>query len=292
MHALKVIHTVGKTISDLGSERKITGSRIGAIVGLNPYVSRMEVFVDLTVGLPEKPDNEAMYWGRELENRVAKEYTIRTGRKIRRVNYLLQHPLYEWAQGNVDRFVYDKELGTGVLEVKTASEYANGDWSQGIVPPHYMAQLQWYLFVTGLSWGAFAVLVGGNKFYMFQVDRDNQMIDAMFQEARRFWFEHVLTNTPPEVDPSESCKRALAHLYPEAKPESVIELTAAAQFWADEYLAACQDAKDAEQRKEQAANELKAMLGDYEVGTFNGQKIVTWKNGKRGRTFRVIGGHE
>ena len=53
-------------------KKGIGGSDAGAVCGLNPYRSAMEVYLDKTTDDTEEFDNEAMRQGREFEDYVAK----------------------------------------------------------------------------------------------------------------------------------------------------------------------------------------------------------------------------
>ena len=77
----------------LADRRKgIGGSDIGAILGLSPYRTLMDVFLDKRGETQPKGNEQAMYWGTVLEDVVAHEYQKRTDRKIQRVNQMLAHP--------------------------------------------------------------------------------------------------------------------------------------------------------------------------------------------------------
>ena len=56
----------------------IGGSDAAAVMGLNPWKSPLDVYLDKTGQLMESPDNPALYWGRVLEEVVAREYSLRT----------------------------------------------------------------------------------------------------------------------------------------------------------------------------------------------------------------------
>ena len=59
----------------LGERRKgIGGSDAPVIAGVNPYRSLMDLWLDKTGEYSEDIDNEAMYWGRTLEDVVAREF--------------------------------------------------------------------------------------------------------------------------------------------------------------------------------------------------------------------------
>ena len=85
----------------------IGGSDISAILGLSPWRSPVHVWLDKTGQAPDEPpaNAEAMYWGKTLEDVVAREYAQRTGRRVQRVNAILRHPQHEWMLGNIDRAI-------------------------------------------------------------------------------------------------------------------------------------------------------------------------------------------
>ncbi|MAL34750.1 MAG: alkaline phosphatase, partial [Pseudomonas sp.] len=71
-------------------KRGIGSSDAAAAVGLNPYKSQLELWLEKTgrdTGLPKTdPDDDEspMYWGNVLEPIVAWHYGKRTGNKVRR----------------------------------------------------------------------------------------------------------------------------------------------------------------------------------------------------------------
>ena len=67
-------------------KRGIGGSDAGAVCGLNPYRTAMQVYYDKISDDIEENDNEAMRQGRELEEYVAKRFAEATGKKVRRAN--------------------------------------------------------------------------------------------------------------------------------------------------------------------------------------------------------------
>ena len=131
------------------------GSEIGSACGISPYQSPLVLYMR-KVGLytQEIEDNDAMKAGRKLEPVLAEWFTEETGLKTYQSNYMFRHPEHTWAIANIDRFIQEREgkSGRGVLEIKTASEYVRDEWAKDECPNHYLMQLQWYLFVTGLEW--------------------------------------------------------------------------------------------------------------------------------------------
>ena len=89
----------------------IGGSDAGAVCGLNPYVSPIDVYMDKsTVVIPEQDrDNEAMRLGRDLEQYVAERFCEETGLKVRRSNNMYVHPEYPFMLADVDRLIESNE---------------------------------------------------------------------------------------------------------------------------------------------------------------------------------------
>jgi putative phage-type endonuclease len=278
-HAVRLVNTVDMPYEEwLEWRRKgITGSDVAGICEITKWSSPVKVYLDKLGQLPPQEDNEAMYWGRIHEDSIAREYAKRTGYKVQRCNAMLQHPENEWALANIDRFIIDKERGKGVLECKTTNEYQKEVWEDGNVPEAYQLQLQWYLYVTGLSWGAFAVLIGGNKYRQFPiVERNDELIEAMVQICGNFWHKHVQAKIPPMMDGSDASSNLLKTMYPDAEPDSETELPDEADQLIAEWQQADEEMKAAEAKKKTAENRLKALIGEFEKGIAS-EHVVFWK---------------
>lgn len=250
----------------------IGGSDAAAIAGLNPWRSPAEVYLEKVGEIDGPEDNEKMYWGRVLEQLVAEEFNIRTGKKVRRRNAILRHSEYPFMLANVDRLVVGEKAG---LECKTASEYAKDQWDSENVPDMYYLQCQHYLAVTGYDRWYLAVLIGGNKFKYYTIDRDEEVIEYLIKIEADFW-ELVKNETPPEMDGSQSSDDVLKILYPEAEPESEIELPREAEQLLKERDEWKEAMDHAESKKKECENKIKAMLGGAEKG-YIGDRKVSWK---------------
>ena len=68
----------------------IGGSDSSVILGLNPFASEMELWMDKVGSMPEKPASEAMRLGNELEDYVARRFCEETGKKVRRRKMMLR----------------------------------------------------------------------------------------------------------------------------------------------------------------------------------------------------------
>ena len=94
----------------------IGGSDAGAILGLSPYKSAFDVYADKVDISSDKPDNEAMRQGRDLEEYVAQRFTEQTGKRVRRENSIIHNSDYPYSLANIDMAVIGEKAG---LECKT-----------------------------------------------------------------------------------------------------------------------------------------------------------------------------
>lgn len=256
------------------------GSDIGAIFGLNKYKSPMAVYLDKVSDTVEEINSESAYWGTTLEDIVAAEFSKRNNLKIQKRNAVFQHSEYEYMLANVDRFILGEDAEIGVLEVKTASEYVKGQWEENKVPDSYYLQVQHYLLVTGLQWAYIAVLIGGNKYQQYYIERDEAVIEVMFEKEKEFWEEHIVKQIPPDWDGSESSENILKKMYPEALEGTEIILPDEMEehINAIENLKERQKALDTEIAKHEEV--LKAEIGDNEKAKLCG-RVITWGNQTR-----------
>lgn len=254
----------------------IGGSDAAAICGLDRYRSPMAVYLEKTGQIEPEEAGEAAAWGVKLESLVADEFAAQTGLKVRRRNAILQHPTLEWMLANIDRTISGPD-GPGVLEIKTTSAWIRKDWEEDRIPDRVQVQLQHYLAITGNRYGYVAVLIGGQTYRHYRVDPDEEVIHYLIDLESRFWHQHVLAGVPPEVDGSDASSEVLSRLYPAAKPASTVVLEPSALDLISDYRAAVETVKAWESRRDEAANRLKALLGDAERGIVHGDEVCTWK---------------
>lgn len=217
--ALRLVDTKGLSRDDWLTVRKtgIGGSDAAAAVGLNPYMSPLELWLDKTGradGLPRRDPADTTsptYWGTLLEPIVAAVYTQRTGNRVRKVNAVLRHPTIPFMLANIDREIVGAR-DVQILECKTAGEFGARLWRDG-VPEYVQIQVQHQLAVTGKSAAHVAVLLCGQALEVFRIERDDSLIGRLVELEAAFW-RYVESDTPPPADGSESADRALRHLYP------------------------------------------------------------------------------
>lgn len=165
----------------------IGGSDAGAVCGLNPYISPIEVYALKTYyGVEEVPDNEAMREGRDLEDYVAKRFMEASGLKVRRANVMYSNSKYPFMIADVDRVITRRKNGITGLECKTASPYNASKWKNGRIPAHYIIQCYHYMAVLGAESWYIAVMVYGKEFKYMKLERDEEIIQSLIRIEENF----------------------------------------------------------------------------------------------------------
>ena len=217
--ALKLVKTNDMSRDDWLEVRKtgIGSSDAAAAVGLNPYQSQLELWMiktgrgDALPQIDPNDDTSPMFWGSLLESFVAAHYTKKSGNRVRKINAVLQHPEHDWMLANVDREVIGSP-DVQILECKTAGMNGAKLWRDG-VPEYVQLQVMHQLAVTGKAAADVAVLVCGNEYRSYRIDRDDALIARLIQLEAKFW-NYVTTDTQPPADGSDSADVALRCLYP------------------------------------------------------------------------------
>ncbi len=261
----------------------IGSSDAAAAVGLNPYKSQLELWMEKTgrdTELPKPdPDNteEPVYWGTLLEPIVATAYTKQTGRKVRRVNAVLQHPEKPWMLANIDREVIGAS-DVQILECKTAGEFGVRLWKEG-VPEYIQLQVQHQLAVTGKKAADVAVLICGQQLQVHRIHRDEELIAKLMELQERFW-HYVTSDTPPPADGSASSATALRYLYPRDTGEQVdFQLDSNMSQLFESLQKARAQLETYKQQEELFKQQIQEAMGDATKAVFS-TGAVSWKRSR------------
>jgi len=185
----------------------IGGSDVGAILGLSPWKSPLDVYYEKIGEAGPSMASERMYWGQRLEAVVAEEYCARHQRQVRRKKQTIVDKRRPWMRANIDRIVLRLDR---LLECKTTGERNADQWGEpgsDQIPTLYMAQCQHYLVVTELPAIDVAVLIGGQEYRDYTVESDPEIRDMLIEEEHRFWHEHVEARVPPAPRSVEEAAR-------------------------------------------------------------------------------------
>lgn len=290
--ALKLVRTNNLDRDQWLSVRKggIGSSDAATAVGLNPYKSQLELWMEKTgrdAELPKTDPNDEtspMYWGTLLEPIVAAHYTRRTGHRVRRINAVLQHAQHPWMLANIDREVTGAPE-VQILECKTAGLNGARLWKEG-VPEYVQLQVMHQLAVTGKQAADVAVLICGQELQVHRIERDDTLIAQLIELERQFW-RHVELDQAPAADGSDSADVALRALYPRDSGNAIDlsqDLAMSAAF--SDLLAVRQMVATNLEHEAQLKQRIQQRMGDATRAVFEAGD-VTWKRSKDGMTLDV-----
>lgn len=253
----------------------IGGSDAGSIIGMNPYKSAYTLWAEKTGRALPFEGNITTEVGAYLEEFVAKKFEHETGKKVRRENFMLVNDKYPWAEANVDRMVVGEKA---LLEIKTTNSFPNMKKIKGgEFPDAWYAQMTHYLAVTELERAYLAVLVNCREIHFFTLERDEEEIQALMEQEKRFK-HYIDTDAEPPVDGSDSTTDTIAEMYPDDNGTTVSLIGYENDL--RQYLDITQNIRDLEALKKEKINKIKAFMGAAENGESDNFKC-TWKTGNR-----------
>lgn len=232
---------------------RVTGSTVGAILGLSPFMSPDDVMRrmvrDAHGAGSEFQGNAATQWGVMNEPGACVEYEMETGNKVELCGF---YTFEDWLGASPDGL-----LGTaGLVEFKCPYSLRKGDGSFKTAQEqqHYYAQMQIQLFVTDRDYCDFFQWAPGRT-TLETVSRDDAFIAAMVPRLRAFYEGYL-----------EEVKHPDRHLAPKR-----------AGFSAPQILAEYDDTVDAiklyEERKKELLDKLVAISGGRDAA-FGDRKLT------------------
>jgi putative phage-type endonuclease len=127
---------------------KITGSSVGAILGLSPFMKPDDVMRNMVREYhgaeSEFKGNAATEWGVFNERGAAREYEMETGNKVQECGFITRG---DWLGASPDGLIEDY----GLVEFKCPYSMRKGEsrFKTAREQMHYYAQMQFQLYVTG-----------------------------------------------------------------------------------------------------------------------------------------------
>jgi len=259
------------------------GSDVAAVLGLSPYKTALDVYLEKTGIKEPQKDNSKMKAGRMLEDVVALWWALENGCKVRRDHKVRFHPQYKCLLANIDRLIVANRngRGTGVLEVKTTSGFVFKRWQEDGLPQDTYCQIMHYLNVTGHRWGRIAILVDGYNLQDIPVVYDREYIDLMTGQLLTFWQNHVEKRIPPEPVNEEDIKS----LWPKAEEEKVVQADETAIKTINRLVDVTGQLTDLSTQKKELELQIKLLLRDATVLAAGDSKLVTWKQARDSLKF-------
>lgn len=259
----------------------ITATDIAKILGLNPYGSAHDVYLDKKGLLPEVEENEPMWWGSQMEAKIGERYAFDKGVELIPGDFVTDpdEPFF----GCTPDFLINPD---SILECKVAGEGAArnfGDSETDQVPDHYLCQVMWQMAVTRTKVGRLAVLLPSLRMRTYTFHWDEQLIQHMRYQARKFWHEYVKSDNPPPLSGHKSDSEYLKSRFPKEEPESMIVADWNTDELATKLKVAIAKENEASLEVEEIKNHIKQFMGENAVLETTSGKF-TWKTPAGGYT--------
>lgn len=258
-----------------GRAKGLGGSDIGPMLGLSKWKTPVQLYQE-KAGLAERDvvDSDAALFGILLEDVVAREFARRTGRKVRRKNQIQVHREHDFLLANIDRDVVGERAG---LEVKTSSAWLQQEWGEDgsdDVPLFYLTQCAHYMEVMNYDRWYLAVLIGGQEFRWFVIERDANVAEQLIKHSTTFWHDHVLAQKPPPPLTPEDMQR----LYPTDDGGAVVA-TDEVMKHLELRAVLKEEAKTTDGKLDVVNMALKDFIGEKaRIISETGDNLATWKS--------------
>lgn len=170
--------------------KSMGASDAGAILGLNPWKSAVDVWLEKTGQAEPIADNWNMKIGRDMEPLIRGYIFEQEGLRIRQDNFIRYDKKDPLFSTNLDGVVIGEKVP---VEIKTTT------MDREDIPDYYFAQAQHQLMVMNKPYLYFATLnLGYNKnLTVNRFDRNDVFIKKMRAEMKKFWVENVIAKIPP-----------------------------------------------------------------------------------------------
>lgn len=239
----------------------VTGTDLPALLGLSPFATPFDVWLEKMDKAPPREQTEDMERGTFLEAGARQWYAHRTGAlRVDEPGTVVsrRNPLIIATPDGVAHFTGDVRA----LEIKMPSSAR--DWGEpgtDAVPDYYLPQCLWELAALDMERAdVFAVLDGKPRLY--HVTRDVELEGLLVEQAECFWRDYVVTGKPPEVTAADlpSVSRWLKR-HDTAEHLDFATLPATAQVTLEEYARAYHEQDAATQRLNLWEARAKMVLG-------------------------------
>jgi hypothetical protein len=166
---------------------RVTGSIVGAILEMNPWMSPDDVLRNMVREYHgaerEFNGNVATQWGVANEPGAIAEYEIETGNQVRKCGF---YEYEDWLGASPDGLVGED----GLIEVKCpySMKVAGKSFKTAMDQMHYYAQMQVQMFVTNTQWCHFYQW-SPHQTKIELVERNNDFLSTVLPVLHKFWFK-------------------------------------------------------------------------------------------------------
>lgn len=197
----------------LSGRQGIGGSDASSIVGMNPYKTNQDLWLEKTgqvdpIYISDKP---YVKYGHMAEDPIRKIFELDHPeyRVFYYENNMIKNEKYQWAHASLDGELVDREGRNGVLEIKTTEILQNMQWVKwkDRIPDNYYIQVLHYLMVTEYEFAELRAQIktireDGIRLYTrdYHIERSEveDDIEYLKKEESKFW-KNVIDRRKPNL---------------------------------------------------------------------------------------------
>lgn len=236
--------------------KSIGGSDIAAITGRSPYKTAYQLFLEKTKKvIPPDISNLPHVVRGHLSEQIARERLERETLTAYRPKFW-EHPECNYMTASDDGYSHDKNH---TLEIKAMGKQAHEGARQGIIPSHYIDQIQWGLMISKCPKCIFiSYRVEDDDMVKVDVFPDKKLQEELVAAANNFWLNHVLKDIPPALSDGDYFE------IKDVRLESLVE----------QYVALHSESKIIEAKLEELTESLKPYTATKNAVKCNGVKLL------------------
>ena len=264
------------------------GTDVAAILGMHPYKTAFEVWLEKTGQAPPFEGNDATEMGTGLEPYIAAKYERQTKSRLVKGGFV-RHSQTPYFGGHLDYINPSLDLG---VECKLVGARSCHRWSEPgadqRVPEEYYCQIQWYMMLTGYAdWHLVAQREFSKKLSIYCFKYDLDLINRAQDLCDEWWQRYVIGGAQPPLGGSKGAIGYLAKRFPSASGKEIVKAPREADdlMWE---LQRVEDAKEEMDRKYEALrNEVKSIIGS-DLGIKAPGYVATWRDKSKDVTEDII----
>jgi putative phage-type endonuclease len=266
----------------------IGASELAAILGLDPYRTPLDVWMEKTGRKPQFMGNEATFRGNALEDAVGAYMQRELGEDWKQIKGgQFVHPDFPVIRCNPDRLYRHRQTGEKIGgELKTTIEKVQVEDLQDPENPKkvpWLFQCQWCMIVTGCTRWELGWMGAYFNYQQVTINYDEAFAKTLIRIALDWWERHIIQDIQPEpINAADA-----ANLWPkddgnwfEASPMLAETITKYANAKAQE--------RQWKATADALADRIKLAFGPSMVATSGGERIASYKENRTGnRTLRI-----
>lgn len=266
--------------------RKMSASKVAAVMGLSPYDSRFSLYHRMNGTIDPDPQTDEQSRGHYLEPAVCRWFADQHPDSVIEPGGCWQHKDHDWYTASPDRLVsIPGPTDMAGVDAKTSAD--DSEWGTpgtDEVPPHVRAQVMAQMDIVGTRTTYVAVLASYLDFREYVIDFDEAEATTIREACAEFMHDLEVGNRP-NLDDHAATYQTVRKLNPQIDDVDV-ELD---HETARDYCVSRLVLDAAKRESQRATTAVAEVLGNGRRARFLEQTIATRQNRNDGVPYLVAG---